>query len=57
MTKNLIVQTDKSAQDFQEQMNTINSELGKKVFATQTHLTVVNDVLVYTAVFFVHEDK
>lgn len=57
MTKNLIIQTSNGAQDFQEQMNIINNELGSKVFATQTHLTVVEGVVVYTAVFFVREDK
>lgn len=55
MTKNLIIQTTKGTQDFEEQMNIVNNEYGQKVFATQTHVTVVGPDVLYTAVFFVRE--
>jgi hypothetical protein len=37
-------------------MNIINEELGNRVFATQTHITVVDIDILYTAVFFVRDE-
>ena len=55
MTKNIIIQVKNNAKTFEEQMNIINNEFGSKVFATQTHVTLVSVDLLYTAVFFIRE--
>jgi hypothetical protein len=56
MTKNIIIQTNNDAKAFQDNMNIINEELGNRVFATQTHITVVDIDILYTAVFFVRDE-
>jgi hypothetical protein len=56
MTKNIIIQTKNDAKAFQDNMNIINEELGNRVFATQTHVTVVGIDILYTAVFFVRDE-
>ena len=34
-------------------MNEVNKEYGSRVFATQTHVTALDDGVHYTAIFFV----
>jgi hypothetical protein len=55
MTKNLIIQIKNDVVALQNLMNVVNEEQGSKIFATQTHITVVGPDILYTAVFFIRE--
>ena len=55
MTKNIIKEAD-SAEKLENIMNEINSQYGKNVFATQTHVTPTPTRRIYTAVFFIRDD-
>jgi hypothetical protein len=54
MTKNRVIQKE-SISEFEQALNQINTEYENKVFATQTHVTVIGGTAKYTAVFFIKD--
>lgn len=62
MTTNKVITAD-TAFEFEQKLNAVNKELGSRIFATQTHVTMTALVgehtsapqLRYTAIFFVRE--
>jgi len=51
-TKHIIIETDNSC-DFEDSLNKASQEYN--VFATQTHIKLINNIVVYFAVIFYKE--
>ena len=51
-TKHIVIETDDSS-NFEDNLNKASQEYN--VFATQTHIKVINNVVVYFAVIFYKE--